>query len=189
MNDENPFTCSYAAEALGNIGDFSAIPALTAALVNEKDDLRSKAAVELGKIGDVSAVPALIKMMKKENCWVREDAIQALGQIEDVSAVPTLLASLHNRDQKIRSEAARSLSKIGDKHSLPRKIFACKYLSAPNIIKTLEQLRHARYDTTIAEVRLEYDFPETRDLCEIVLQEEDELARFGAQSVLELLDR
>jgi len=78
-----------AVEALGRIGDASAVPLLVECLKDE--DMRRNAAWALGKIaekgGDCSAaIPALIECLKDENAHVRAYAAVALGKIADTHA-------------------------------------------------------------------------------------------------------
>lgn len=62
-----------AAEALGVIGDKSAVPALIEALKDDRDySVRRAAVTALGCIGDRSVVPALIAALKDKDWDVGE---------------------------------------------------------------------------------------------------------------------
>jgi HEAT repeat protein len=71
---------SAACEALGAIGDASAVPALIKAL-GDGSSVRSAACRALGAIGDASAVPALIKALQDGYWCVRSAACGALKRL------------------------------------------------------------------------------------------------------------
>ena len=70
-----------AAEALGNIGDPPALPALLQALQDEDGGVRRAAAEALGNIGDPQALPALTQALQDKDGWVRRAAVKALKQL------------------------------------------------------------------------------------------------------------
>jgi HEAT repeat protein len=81
---------SFAAWTLGEIGDASAVPALTQVTTDstENEYVRFHAATALGKIGDASAVPALTQVITKEygsadlmHHFIFRSAAQAVNQI------------------------------------------------------------------------------------------------------------
>ena len=78
------FLLRAAARSLGQIGSRVGLPALVAALQDEKmpDDVRREAAVALGLIGDVSAVPALRSVEASRDPYLAEAARQAIYRIE-----------------------------------------------------------------------------------------------------------
>ena len=57
---------TFAAWALGNLADKSAVPSLLDALEDENYEVRNYAVEALGLIGDVSALPAIKERMIKE---------------------------------------------------------------------------------------------------------------------------
>ncbi|QLQ33180.1 MAG: HEAT repeat domain-containing protein [Candidatus Thiothrix singaporensis] len=120
LSDKNTNVRQYAAFALGQIGDPSAIPALANALKDkdENESMRSSAASALGNIGDTSASTALANALnnKDENEDVRSSAASALGRIGDTSAISVLANALNNKDENedVRSSAASALGNIGD---------------------------------------------------------------------------
>jgi hypothetical protein len=59
VDGEQPALRAAAAEALGEIGVPTAVPALVTALGDEDRDVRTSAAAALGQVSDTSAVPAL----------------------------------------------------------------------------------------------------------------------------------
>jgi HEAT repeat protein len=78
------FLLRAAARSLGQIGSRVGLPALVAALQDEKmpDDVRREAAVALGLIGDVAAVPALRSVEAARDPYLAEAARQAIYKIE-----------------------------------------------------------------------------------------------------------
>ncbi len=113
-----------AANALGQIGDRSAVAALSEALLdkNARADIRGSAANALGQIGDRSAVAALSEALLDKNARadIRGSAANALGQIGDRSAVTALSEALldKNARENIRGAAAMALGHIGDRSAV-----------------------------------------------------------------------
>ena len=83
--EENEFVRRSAAVALGQIKSRVAVPALIAALANERagDDVRREAARALGLIGDPSAIPALQRAaLTARDPYLLEIASEALRKLE-----------------------------------------------------------------------------------------------------------
>lgn len=136
-------TQDEAAEALGRIGDASAVKSLIKALGDGYESVRQSAAealakigfpaVEpliralgdgdegvrwgaaelLGKIGDSRAVEPLIKALGDDKDYVRRDVAKALGKIGDARAVESLISALGDKAWDVRSSAVEALGKIG----------------------------------------------------------------------------
>ncbi len=106
---ENPELRMAAIEALGAIGDPSALSALDATLLDDDLKVRRSAARALALMGPAArpSVPALISSLKHGN----EDAAQALGKIKDPEAVPALTEALG--DWRTVYGAAWALKEIG----------------------------------------------------------------------------
>lgn len=148
--------------------------------------VRRDAARTLGKIGDAAAVPALIRALKQPLSAIRFEAAFALGEIGDASAASGLIEVLQDRDEMVRRVAASALSKIGDAKTLPRKVVCNTRLSAQEKINLLEALRRVEHRDSFHT--LSFSFPETRTLCQHILQEEGAGAQQGAQEILNILD-
>lgn len=108
----------YAAHALGEIGDASAVPALMAKLSPESPPRVTLAAIEaLGHLKAKDAVPALIGMLDNSSNWIVIGSAQALAAIGDKSAIAALEAklSLENWDRVTDAviEALRHLRASG----------------------------------------------------------------------------
>jgi len=121
QNHDDPDSRSGAATALNAIGPCAkgAIPALTAALNDPKQEVREEAAAALGSIGipDPAAVRALVSTLKDKegDVRVRVCAASALGtlRVGDKAAIRGLIDMLKDNDPFVRSSAAYSLGDIG----------------------------------------------------------------------------
>jgi HEAT repeat protein len=81
--EKNVFVLRAAAISLGLIGSRAGLPALLAALEDEKsvDDVRREAARSLGRIGDPAAEPALRKVLTAQDAYLSSAAYEALSRI------------------------------------------------------------------------------------------------------------
>jgi HEAT repeat protein len=99
-----------AAEALGHVGDASAVPALIVAF---KDwDMREAAVEALAHIG-AAALEPLIAALRDGDRDVRIYAAGALGQIGDTRAVKPLISALQDQGMLVRVAAADALDRLG----------------------------------------------------------------------------
>lgn len=82
--EKDLFLLRAAARSLGQIGSRVGLPALMAALQDEKmpDDVRREAVVALGLVGDAAAVPALRSVEVARDPYLAEAARQAIYRIE-----------------------------------------------------------------------------------------------------------
>jgi HEAT repeat protein len=78
------FLLRATAHSLGQIGSSAGLPALVAALQDEKmaDDVRRECAYALGQIGDAAAIPALRSVEAARDPYLAEAAHQAIRKIE-----------------------------------------------------------------------------------------------------------
>lgn len=78
------FLLRAAARSLGQIGSSAGVPALVAALQDEKtpDDVRRESAHALGLIGDAAAIPALRSVQSARDPYLAEAVHQAIRRIE-----------------------------------------------------------------------------------------------------------
>ena len=103
-----------AAEALGEIGEVSAVPALIGVLgeYDQRTTLKSSAMVSLGKIGDRSAVQPIGKLLDRSlndpNVELRMAAIPVLGQLGGTQAAEILVNALAYYDLLMLREERRS---------------------------------------------------------------------------------
>ena len=70
-----------AAEALGKLGDKSAVPTLITALSDSDSNVRAYAAVALDKLIDKSHIPLFTKALSNPNQNVREYATRSLKKL------------------------------------------------------------------------------------------------------------
>jgi HEAT repeat protein len=81
-----------AAEALGKLGDRSAVTPLIDTLNKETHySLRKASAKALGELGDESAIPSLIEAIKDESSSVREEVSEALAKLANNQTILSLL--------------------------------------------------------------------------------------------------
>jgi HEAT repeat protein len=102
-----------AAEALGDLGDPAALPALLTALAGpDEEGVRWRAAEGLARLGE-PAVAGLAALAEDGDPDVRWKAIVALGDIGDHRAAPTLRGRLADPDRFVRGRAVSALARLG----------------------------------------------------------------------------
>ncbi len=102
----------FAAQALGVVGDSSAVQSLTFALEDENSMVKTSAAESLGKIGDAAALPALLIALKDKNADVRQTAILALSAIDSAQA-SAFIPLLGDPEDSVRKTAAEAIAAQG----------------------------------------------------------------------------
>ena len=129
LRSEDRKVRNQALEALGKIGDPSAVPALITSLKDQDSGVRLRAAQSLKEIGPKAktAVSGLIEMFKDESKPIRKEVSQALVNIGS-EAIPALIEALRNEDNVVCIWAQSTLRKIGPeaKAVLPVLIGALK---------------------------------------------------------------
>ncbi|MCB2210044.1 HEAT repeat domain-containing protein [bacterium] len=95
-----------AANALGEMGDITAVNPLLIAFEDKNETVGNNAAEALLKI--------LIRSLSHENEEVRRYAVKALGKIGDSRAVEPLICALKDPDQGVRKNTMEALGMIGD---------------------------------------------------------------------------
>ncbi|MDD5746077.1 MAG: HEAT repeat domain-containing protein [Candidatus Omnitrophica bacterium] len=139
-----------AAEALGEIKDTQAVPALIEALRDEYFFVRAATSWALGEIRDKRAVSPLIGMLCDKDYHVRAAAAEALGKIKDTQAVPVLIEALRDKDYHVRAAAATALGEIRDK----RAVHALIHGYSPVTVASIEALGELK-DTQAVPVLVE----------------------------------
>ena len=125
LEHKDPQVQYEAAEALGNLGDETAVgPLINALKRDEFSGVRWKAAEALSKIGN-PAVEPLIATLQYPDDDVRWKAAIALGEIGNPDAIEPLIQLLSDDDRFVRSRAAHALSMIGEP-AVPPLIHALK---------------------------------------------------------------
>ena len=106
-----------AANALGKLGDKSAVEPLIQALKESDVQIRRAAAGALEKVGNAEAVEALIQSLKDTDKSVRLLSANALGKIGDSRAVEHLIQALMDKEEDVRWYSAMALGEIGDQRA------------------------------------------------------------------------
>lgn len=104
-----------AAWALGNVGDRSAVDALTSALSASDPKVRVRALWAIGNISPKQAPKPVLAALRDSDPKVRKLAAWALYQIEDADAVPALRAAVETeQDKEVQVAEIRALVALGD---------------------------------------------------------------------------
>ena len=114
-NDSDEYTRCFAAEALGGIGDTSAVSGLIEAVRDADEPVRSAAVLALGRLRDHHATPALIRTLKdlEEDEAPRTLAAHALIEIGSEEGNDALVAALDEGNPVVRAHAAIALDSAG----------------------------------------------------------------------------
>ncbi|MBL9020433.1 MAG: HEAT repeat domain-containing protein [Myxococcales bacterium] len=119
----SPRARAFAAHALGELTEPAekrrAIEALTAALEDDRFEVRAEACSSLGELGESSAVAALVKRLGDGHAAVRQQAAIALGTIGHPDAFEALAEALADGPADLRFQAATSLAEIDAPKSYP----------------------------------------------------------------------
>jgi len=118
LRDGNLLERTRSAEALGEIGDRTAVQPLIDALSDKSTDVQYVAAKSLGILADERAVEPLLLKLKSDEKWVRRGAAHSLGLIGDRRAVDPLIGLLTDTRHDVRAQAAWSLGRLGDVRAL-----------------------------------------------------------------------
>lgn len=124
-------------EALGEIANPEAGPALTGLLGSPEWQLRAKAATALGGLGDAGATPGLLGSMRDLNWWVRRSAAAALAGLPD--GIEALYGALEDEDRFASDAAAEALADAGELVSARRRIDAGESETEP-LLEHMESL-------------------------------------------------
>jgi len=128
LNDENPETRKYVAQAMGYLGRPAVVALMTTlSTPNENKDKRKYAAEALGIVGDSMAVPVLIEALNEKSEDIKNSAAEALkniGQYAVDMAAKKLVEDEHNFDVCFKN--AVFLAKFGDGRSLLLLVEALK---------------------------------------------------------------
>jgi len=108
-----------AAEALGQLGDPQAVPALLKTLDDDEEDteVRIAAAHSIGQIGDSNAIPALTEQLHEyKPIEVAKAAARALRHFDDPQVIHALAKTATNQKimGDVRGVAVESLGDIGN---------------------------------------------------------------------------
>jgi len=115
-----------AIEALGAVGDASAVPLLIAAVKQadqQRDEgaasaLRAAAVEAFGRIG-ASAVAPLVEALRDKHAKLRESAIAALGAVGGDQALAALAETLKDDRSSVRQAGAAAVARAGGAKAVP----------------------------------------------------------------------
>ena len=127
LQDSNAFVRKDVIRLLGDMGDPSAVPALTAASRKDSDSYaRSQALEAIGRIGDPVAVGDLLGFMNGSDPYIIASAARGLGSIGDARAIEPLAAGCRDRSAKpwLRTQCAVELAKIDHEYALRLLVIA-----------------------------------------------------------------
>ena len=183
-----------AAQALGQIGDRSAVAALCQTLTEKwNPELRAATVRALEQLGDPAAVPSLIDAMGRpdggtdhyadrvnRDAPVRAAAAQALGTLVSLEAVDPLVNAVHDSSDRVRLAAVRALGRLGASRSLPHLLAArhdrsCRVVEAAT--DALIALDPGLLESTLLEL---FDNPDPSDRANAARG----LARLGSVAAL-----
>ncbi|MEB3310208.1 MAG: HEAT repeat domain-containing protein [Snowella sp.] len=105
-------------QALGQIGQESAIPYLALFLADINPSIRIAATESIGKIGTEKAVSYLVQSLTDEEPQVRAIAATALGEIGTEETLPPLSHACSDADDNVRLSAVEALGKIGHRYAI-----------------------------------------------------------------------
>lgn len=108
-----------AADALGRIGDESAVPALVGVLDDPDVRVRVRAVEACGEIGDPRAIDALADHLEDSHDQVRREAATALAKIGTEAAMAALAPAARSRTESVRVIAIDALGSAGSLEALP----------------------------------------------------------------------
>lgn len=102
-----------AAEALGQIGDLTALDDLyRVAHQDEDSDVRFWCLYAQALMGDVRSLDLLIPELQSVHSWRRMRAVNALGYVNDERAIQAIVGALQDEHPRVRRFAAESLGRL-----------------------------------------------------------------------------
>ena len=110
---------TYILQALGKIGDESALPVILDAAKDSNGTIRRFAVSALADFGDARAIDALITALDDKEPDIRVAAVMALGESSDRRANDALMALLDDKDSAVRTQAVIALGHLGSDQALP----------------------------------------------------------------------
>jgi len=136
LQDPNTANQWSAIEALGKIGDESAVSGLAAKLSSPNGRTRSETVEALGRISDPSTESLILPMLSDPDEGVRSAAVQALDwSLFPGDALATLAELLHDTDLVVRMHAAEALGNLADVRAVPLLVDALK--DEPNVARAV----------------------------------------------------
>lgn len=200
----------YAVEALRDIGDKRAIPALTMIIRESSDTGGKEVAVKaITRICGVEATDLYVELLKNQDDDVRASAAMALSKFPHKKASEALVKAMNEVDPMVSESAAVALGMLGDKRAqgkltallknssdpetLPRAANALASIGGPEVIKELVKLfNNNDHDVRQATVKSFAYLPQRKvppELMEIINGKDTGLKSLAIQSAGETGDR
>ncbi len=144
LQDKNSDIAANAVDALGDIGDKSALPELLKYLKNKKQHFREKALIAIAKIvnsKDAKILKYIYPMLKDKSIFVRLSAYQVIYAISNPKSLPVLKQLFPNEKNAGKLEIIKIIGKIGTKKDI-------EFLK--NYLKTVEKMDfNKEFNTTV----------------------------------------
>ena len=150
-----------AANALGQIGEASALEPLLKLLEDPSDALKEVAATNLGRLGDPRALTALVRVLTTSKPKVRAAAAASLTQIGSALAEPLVIA-LKSRDTPVREAAAGVLVQVG--HAVIEPLAQALLLIDPGLAQQATESSSPQFVAALSEGSPAASRPEPRPL-------------------------
>lgn len=157
LASNNPPTRRKAIDALGNIGERSAVPKLIEILQSDGSwAVRQDAILALVKLGDGAANRSFIRALHADtSIHVRTAAAWALGEFKSQEAVESLIEVLERfgyKEQNIKRAAAVALRKIGNKSVAPRLVKLLQVSEIAVTARIIEALGYFKETTAVEQI-------------------------------------
>jgi HEAT repeat protein len=110
---------TYIIQALGKVGDESALPIILDSAHSEDSTIRRFAISALADLKDARAIDALIEALNDSENDIKATAVIALGFLDDKKAEIPLIELLKDRDNSVRSQAVIALGRLRSTQALP----------------------------------------------------------------------
>ncbi|GCF07548.1 DNA-3-methyladenine glycosylase I [Dictyobacter arantiisoli] len=135
-----------AVDALGELADIRAIPALVALLHDVDEGLRVRVVRSLRQIGSPFVFDALREALHDPAPAVRRAAVVALGKLPDERNLPVLLELLQDTDERLRATVVLTIGELGNPQALPallhlRQQDGCSEQTRAYIVHAIQRIK------------------------------------------------
>ncbi len=169
LKDALPAARGDAAEALGQLRDFSSVPELKRLMTDPDPQVRRSTAIALASLGDEQLAKEFVKALLDGSAKVVAGAATALGLAGYQPAVPYLLKAYRTEHPRVAAAIATALGQLKDRQAVPWLVTAMKTgLSPVEAAAALGELN---------------DASATRPLCDALAHELPALRAAAARSL------
>lgn len=106
-------------EALGQLGDAEAVPALVQVLESGREPLKVPIAEALARLHVPEALAPLEELLQDADVVVRQHAVEGIGALQTPASVSHLERLVRDPDEGVREAVAQALGAIGTEECLP----------------------------------------------------------------------